>query len=70
MNSETMWQTKIREIRAASGLSFRGLRDQLGCSLGAVSDLATGRTHDAAYSLGVRILDLHKRVTRRRRKAE
>jgi hypothetical protein len=66
MNSETMWQTKLREIRECGGFTFRAIKDELGCSLGAVNDLASGRTHDAAYALGVKIIALHKRATRRR----
>lgn len=67
MDNETQWQKAFREIHG-TGMTFRAIQAELGCSLGAVTDLASGRSQDAAYSLGVKILALHKRVTRKRRR--
>lgn len=61
----TMWQEKIRDMNVA-GLSFREMCEELGCGLGTIGDLARGKTRDATYTLGVKIIALHKRVMRRK----
>lgn len=65
------WQQIIKDINTHGEMSYRAMADELGCSLGAIGDLARGESHDATYTRGVRLLALHKKTMRKaaRRKA-
>lgn len=65
------WQHIIKEMSTDGGMSYRAISAELGCSLGAIGDLARGKSWDATYTLGKSLLDLHKKIMRKaaRRKA-
>lgn len=56
------WQKMIQEMLAA-GLQQQQLAEQLQCGQSHISDLYNGkRGKRVSYDLGIRIVDLHRRV--------
>lgn len=56
-----MWTSIIKELKAASGLTQPDLAVLCGCGQNTISDLETGKTGDPRYTLGKKILGLHRK---------
>jgi hypothetical protein len=55
----TRWSKVITELRAV-GFTQTAIAAHCGCGQPTVSDLAVGRARDPAYSLGEKLLNLHR----------
>lgn len=60
------WQRTIKDIRA-SGLTFSAISEHVGCAVGTLGNLANGTSKDASHTVGDALLQLHKKVTKRRK---
>jgi hypothetical protein len=58
------WHNIIRDLQAR-GMTLQQIGDAVGMSKGGVHDLMTGRSLAVYYVPGNRLVELHKRVTRR-----
>lgn len=60
------WKCLISEL-IASGMTQVQIAQKAGCTQASISDLATGRTENPAYSIGSALIALHKKATRKRK---
>ena len=63
-----MWQTIIKEIKLASGLTQPEIANKCGCGQTTISELETGKTGDPRYTLGKSLLSLHRKHCGKRTK--
>lgn len=60
------WKSILADLKAA-GRTQKDIATKCGCAQTTISDLATGKTDQPAYSIGERLMALHKSATRRRK---
>lgn len=62
------WTALIKEL-TARGCGYQKIAEHCGTSRGTIYDLESGRSGEPRYGLGAALVDLHKRVMRRKKAA-
>ena len=63
MASSINWPQIIQDIKARNEISFKAIGRMVGMSKDAIRKVAIGKTPEPHYSVGVKLLEIHKRTS-------
>ena len=56
------WPQVIQDIKTRNEISFKAIGRMVGMSKDAIRKVAIGKTSEPNYSVGVKLLEIHKRT--------